>query len=253
MTEKLLIVNADDLGRTAGINCGIAEAHADGIVSSATLMVNYPAAREVGKLSKENPRLGIGLHVALTGGAAALPAARVRSLVDANGRLPAKPEDLATRSPDPAEVLAEARAQLERFQEIMARLPTHFDTHHHSHTVPAVFEAVVMLARETARPMRSTSPQMAEQLRRRGVKTPDRFVDAFFGEGATEDTLERVLRDLESGATELMCHPAYVDDELRSSSGYAVAREAERRALLSRRVRDTIESAGIRLVSFAEL
>jgi chitin disaccharide deacetylase len=250
---RRLIVNADDLGRTTGINQGVAEAHAKGIVTSATLMVNYPAALDVPELSRDHPRLGIGLHVALTGGASTLPASEIPSLLDAGGTLPAKPEGLASLDPDPAHVLAEARAQLARFRGILGRLPTHFDSHHHSHNVPAVFDAIVTLAQENDRPMRSTSPEMTERLRAAGVKTTDRFVDSFFGEGATLATLDRVLLDLEPGVTEIMCHPAYVDDELRSTSGYAVPREGERRALQNNELRPTLQTLGIRLVSFEAL
>src|SRR5207245_4475111 len=116
------------------------EAHQRGIVTSATMMVNYPAAAEAAVLARENPRLGLGLHVALTGGPSALPPERIPSLLDDRDALPPKPDGL--RRAEPAEVLAEARAQLERFQELMGRLPTHFDSPHHSHrTVPAVFDA----------------------------------------------------------------------------------------------------------------
>ena len=121
---KRLIVNADDLGRTRGINRGILEAHLDGIVTSATLMVNYATAREAVSRCREAPGLGLGLHVALTGGAPRLPRERVPSLVDPRGQLPAKPEGLA--GSDPHEVQAEVWAQLERFREIAGRFPTHF-------------------------------------------------------------------------------------------------------------------------------
>jgi hypothetical protein len=43
---RLLIVNADDLGCSRGVNRGIIEAHERGIVTSASLMVNRPAASE---------------------------------------------------------------------------------------------------------------------------------------------------------------------------------------------------------------
>src|SRR5262249_29015599 len=112
---KRVIVNADDLGRTPGINRGVFEAHRRGIVTSASLMVNYPAARDVPALSAETPGLGIGLHVALTGGVPTLPAERIRSLVDGRGRLPSRPSGL--EDADPAEVLAEVRAQVKRFRE----------------------------------------------------------------------------------------------------------------------------------------
>jgi len=109
----------------------------------------------------------------------------VRSRVDANGMLPAKPGGLA--GADRAEVLAEVRAQLKRFREIMGRDPTHFDSHHHSHReVPAVFEAILAVAWETGLPVRSASAAIAAQLRREGVPTPEHFVEDFYAAGAAQ-------------------------------------------------------------------
>jgi thiamine kinase-like enzyme len=62
---KRLIVNADDFGATAGVNRGILEAHARGIVTSTSLMVDGVAAEAAAEASREAPSLGIGLHVDL--------------------------------------------------------------------------------------------------------------------------------------------------------------------------------------------
>jgi predicted glycoside hydrolase/deacetylase ChbG (UPF0249 family) len=59
---RFLIVNADDFGLTSGINRGIIEAHEHGIVTSASLMVRYPAAREAADYAKAHPELSVGLH-----------------------------------------------------------------------------------------------------------------------------------------------------------------------------------------------
>lgn len=251
-TVKKLIVNADDLGRTEGINEGIFDAHRRGVVTSATMMVNYPSARRVAVLSRDNPALGIGLHVALSGGVPALPPEHLRSLVDTKGMLPAKPEGLAAA--DPAEVLAEVRAQLKLFREIMGRDPTHFDSHHHSHReVPAVFEAILTLAWETGLPVRNVSPAMAERLRREGVPTPDHFVEDFYAEGATLNDLIGIVEDLPAGTSEIMCHPAVVDEELRSSSGYSDVRARELDVLTHGAVRQALQRSGVRLISFGQL
>jgi len=251
-TSKRLIVNADDLGRTEGINEGVFDAHRRGIVTSATLMVNYPAARRVAVLSRDNPGLGIGLHVAVTGGIPALPPEQLRSLVDASGSLPSKPEGLAAG--DPAEILAEVRAQLKRFREIMGRDPTHFDSHHHSHRdVPAVFEALVALAWETGLPVRGASAEMVETLRREAVPTSDHFVEEFYDKGATLPDLVRIVESLDAGTTELMCHPAVVDEELRSTSGYAEPRMRELDALTRGEARQALQRSGVRLINFGQL
>ena len=249
---KRLIVNADDLGRTEGINEGIFDAHRRGIVTSATMMVNYPAARRVAALSRDSPGLGVGLHVALSGGVPALPPEQLRSIVDVKGMLPGKPAGLA--GADRAELLAEVRAQLRRFREIMGRDPTHFDSHHHSHReVPAVFDAILTLAWETGLPVRSASPAMAEQLRREGVPTPDHFVEEFYADGATLNDLIGIVEDLPVGTSELMCHPAVVDEELRASSGYAEPRTRELDVLTNAAVRQAVQRSGVKLVSFGQL
>ena len=251
MPRKRLIVNADDLGRTAGINQGVFEAHRRGIVTSATLMVNYPAAAEVPALSRDNPGLGIGLHVALSGGRPTLPPERIPSLVDARGSLPAQPDGLRSARAD--DVMAEARAQLRRFRELMGRDPTHFDSHHHSHRLPLVLEVLLTLAWETGLPVRNASPGVGERLRRESVPTTDAFVEEFFGDKTSLEDLVRVLGDLALGTTELMCHPAVVDAELRSSSAYAEPRARELEVLTHRETRQVIQAAGIQLVHFGQL
>ena len=66
MTIKFLIVNADDFGAGAGINRGIMEAHAHGILTSASLMVTMPGADEAVSLGRDAPDLSVGLHVDLS-------------------------------------------------------------------------------------------------------------------------------------------------------------------------------------------
>ncbi len=249
--QKRLIVNADDLGCTAGINEGVFEAHRRGVVTSATMMVNYPSAMDVPALAAASPGMSIGLHVALTGGITALPADRVRTLVNSEGLLPPKPDGLGGAAAD--EVLAEARAQLDRFRRIMKRDPSHFDSHHHSHReVPAVLDALVALGRETGLPVRAASPMVAERLRREGVATTDRFVEEFFDETVTVEVLLKIIAAVE-GTTELMCHPAVVDEELRSTSSYAEPRTRELAVLTDRRVREAVERAGVQLIHFGQL
>lgn len=249
--HRLLIVNADDLGRTAGINEGIFAAHRDGIVSSATLMVAYPAAEQAAAALAEHPELGVGLHVQLTGGRPTLPGERVPSLVDEEGRLPRNPERVAGF--DPADVLAEVENQLDRFLELVGRPPTHLDSHHHSHRLPVVLEALVEVARRHRLPVRNSSPVIARRLREAEVTTTDAFVERFFGEDTGLDTLVSVLAEVAPGSTELMCHPARVDDELRADSTYLDARERELATLTDPAAREAIARYRLRLATFAAL
>jgi predicted glycoside hydrolase/deacetylase ChbG (UPF0249 family) len=252
MTAKRLIVNADDFGRTPGVNRGVVEAHARGIVTSASLMVNYPAAADAARLTQQHPELGVGLHLQLTGGGLpALPPDQVPTLLDATGRFHAKPEALATAHP--GQILAEARAQLRRFRELVGRRPTHFDSHHHVHKLAAVEQALLTLAWETGLPVRGASSEGRARLRREGLATTDHFVEDFYDAGVSLEGLVALLGRLELGTTELMCHPAVVDAALSTTSSYAEPRGRELEILVHEEVRHTIQASGIKLVTFAVL
>lgn len=211
-------------------------------------MVNGPAAEEAPEIARDNPELGIGLHVAFTGLRSSLGPRAIPSLLDAEGLLPARPDGLVRARPE--HLLAEARAQFRRFRELLGRLPTHFDSHHHAHRLPAVLEALLVLAWETGLPVRAASPEVQARLRLEGLRTTDAFRDEFFGAAATPETLCRVIGDVGPGVTELMCHPAEVDDALRQASSYAEPRSAELAALTGAEARQTLQATGVRLVDF---
>jgi predicted glycoside hydrolase/deacetylase ChbG (UPF0249 family) len=246
---RRVIVNADDLGRSTGINDGIFAAHEHGIVSSATLMVGERAARDAAERLPRYPRLGVGLHLTLTGGRPTLPAERVASLVDAAGNLPRKPEQIHDFRPE--EVAAEVRSQLRIFRELAGRLPTHLDSHHHSHRHPVVLAAVIEIAREHGLPVRRSSAEIGERLDHAGVPTTDHFTERFFGAEATLEVLLAVLREAPTGTTEIMCHPGHADDDLRRESGYADERESELRVLCEPAARAALHAEGLVLIPFA--
>jgi len=145
-----LIVNADDYGRTPGVAAGIREAHRRGIVTSTTAMMNMPGIGEALHAAREEcPRLGLGVHLLLTVGGPLLPAERVRSLIGGDA-LFLRPEALAGRLSALVygEVLAEWRAQVERFVAVVGEAPDHLDAHHHvAYWAPVLLRAMLELAR----------------------------------------------------------------------------------------------------------
>ena len=88
---RRLIVNADDFGRSHSINEAVIRAHRDGVLTTASLMVNEPAFDEAVKLAKENPKLGVGLHLTLLVGHSALPPEKIPGLVNSRGEFSNSP------------------------------------------------------------------------------------------------------------------------------------------------------------------
>jgi len=221
---KYCIVNGDDFGASRGINRGIVEAHCHGVLSSTSLMVNRPASEEAAILSRELPELSIGLHVNIT---------------TEDGELVV---DLAA----PDECRAELYRQLERFQDLMGRLPTHIDSHHNVHRSPQLLPHFLDLAQQYRLPLREHSLV--------------RYFPSFYGQWDGETHLEQISvenlvqmleTEFREGFTELSCHPGYVDPEF--SSTYSIERETELQTLCSPIIRSKLAELQIQLIGFREL
>ena len=115
---RRLIINADDFGLTSGVNRGIVESHAHGVVTSATLMACGEKFAEAAVLSAQEPRLSVGCHVVLVDGVPVLDAATVPSLTVGpkfRDRLTNFAMRAASGRLDP-EVEAEVTAQIQKLQ-----------------------------------------------------------------------------------------------------------------------------------------
>lgn len=227
---RTLIVNADDLGLSAAVNAGIAEAHQRGIVTSTSMMVRMPAAPAAAELVRSLPSLAVGLHLDLA------------QWDYREGEWRAAYE--RCEDGDPAAVESECRAQLEAFRRLLGANPTHLDSHQHVHMNEPVASAARAIAAELALPLRG-----------KGVS----YEGGFYGqsgkgvpypEGIRVERLVELIESLPAGVTEIGCHPARGPV---AESSYNSERERELEALCDPRVQATIERAGVVLRSFAEL
>ena len=206
----MLVVNADDFGLARGVNDGIIEAHSGGIVTSASLMVQRPTAGEAAKLAAAHPELSVGLHFE---------------------------DDGSVELDDPVQAERAFAAQLERFRELVGRDPTHVDSHHHVHARrQAIFGSLV--------------EPLDVPLRHDGRVS---YIGEFWGQPDLSHVRRAFLRRLveaeaREGFSELGCHPARISDDLRSS--YLHERAIELQTLTEPGLRDELEQAGVRLVSF---
>lgn len=230
--ERILIVNADDFGQSAGINAGIVEAHRRGIVTSASLMVRGAAAAEAVALGRACPALSFGLHLDF-GEWVFRDSAWV-------ARYKVVPLD------DQQVIRAEVARQLVVFNRMTGSQPTHIDSHQHVHL------------RE---PLRAIAKEFADELcvPLRGCHSAIRYCGDFYGQDSdgsplpdriSVDGLLRILGDLPEGVVELCCHPAV---EVDLDTMYRAERRQELAALCDPRIRGALGQLGIKLYSFRDI
>ena len=289
---KQLIVNADDFGLTKRVSEAIVDAHRHGMVTSTTLMANGAAFEAAAALSRQMPRLGIGVHLNLSEGMPVSPAPRIPSLLNAAGRLYLTPgrlwKGIATRRVSLADVEIELRAQIAKIHRA-GILPTHFDGHKHVHILPGVSDIVVRLAQEfsvsrvrcpleqppglfrmldrqrtshssilkqyfVGRGLSVLARRFRQKLAEAGLACPTHFYGISQTGFLDARGILEVLRQLPEGTSELMCHPGYVDAELASTGTRLLGqREIEVFALRSRFIRRFLAGSGIRLVNYKAL
>jgi predicted glycoside hydrolase/deacetylase ChbG (UPF0249 family) len=229
---KYLIVNADDFGQSPGINRGIITAYRDGIVTSASLMVRWPAAAEASAYAWKHPSLSVGLHIDL--GEQIL---RAGEWVPLYTVVPLENEN-AVRN--------EISRQLDLFDRLVGHAPTHLDSHQHVHLREPARGILVEIAQRLGVPLRNCWPEI-------------KYCGNFYGQaddGTTlgdvisVDGLIRILETLPAGFTELACHPAA---ECDLQTLYSRERLEELKVLSDPRVRAALTDTGIALRSFANL
>jgi predicted glycoside hydrolase/deacetylase ChbG (UPF0249 family) len=227
--SRFLIVNADDFGRSVGINNGVIAAYENGIVTSASLMVRWPAAVAAASFARTHPLLGVGLHLDL--------GEWVRRDGSWDVGYTVVPTD------DAVAVTAEAEKQLSDFRDIMGHDPTHLDSHQHAHRDEPVRSILSEMAERLNVPLRHVTPGITYCGRFYGQDRDGTTIQS----GLSANTLASIILSLPDGVTELACHPAAdVDWE----SDYATERLEELKSLCSREAREAVVRTGITLGSF---
>jgi predicted glycoside hydrolase/deacetylase ChbG (UPF0249 family) len=232
MTQKFLIVNADDFGMSSGVDRGIIEAYERGIVTSASLMVRWPHASEAAAYAREHRDLSVGLHVDLgewmVRDGSWVPLYEV--VPDGNDR----------------DVEAELARQLDHFRELLGHDPTHLDSHQHVHRHEPTRGPAHSLARKLGVPLRASGDGIAY----RGEFYGQGDMGRPYPEGVSVQNLVRILQSLSPGITELGCHTGF-DDGLNTM--YRDERACEVATLTDPAVRGALEALGITLVSFLDI
>jgi hopanoid biosynthesis associated protein HpnK len=271
--RRRLIVNADDFGRSSGINAAVIRAHREGILTTASLMVNEPACTEAVALAEENPTMGVGLHLTLLCGHSALPRETIPGLVNAHGQFTNSPAGAGWRyfflRKLRGQLRDEIAAQFEKFRATGLPLD-HVNGHLHLHLHPVVFAILLEHAaawgltrlRLTRDPFwlnarlasgrwfyraghaiihHLLSARARPALEKRGIKQTSAVFGLLQNARVDEDFVMNLLHALPPGDSELYSHPSL--DQFK--------REFD--ALVSPRVKALVQAQGIQLIRYQDL
>lgn len=229
---KKLIINADDFGQSKGVNKGIIQAYEMGIVTSASLMVRYPDVLQAAEYSKNNPGLSVGLHIDLGEWIYSKEEwTPLYEVVDLN---------------DMDAVKDEIKKQLDLFQTVTGRNPSHIDSHQHVHMRKELKPVVMNFASDLNIILRRCNDKV-------------NYCGDFYGQDVdgsplhemiSVDGMDKTLSSIPEGITELACHPG-LNDDLQTM--YRLERELEINTLCDSQIKKSLERNKIELCSFNDV
>ena len=275
---KALIVTADDFGAAVQVNDAVEEAHSNGILTAASLMVSAPEACNAVKRAKALPRLRVGLHVVLVEGKPTLPASAVPDLVDAAGNfrtdMAAAAANMFFRPKVRRQLEAEIEAQFDAFRATGLALD-HVNTHRHFHLHPTIASAILRVGKahgiramrvplEPNDVLRKADPKAKlpsalatapwamlarARLRAAGMRVPDQVFGLAWSGAMTPARVLGLIENLPEGLSEIYLHPA-TGPYPGSAPGYRYAEELA--ALVAPRVVTAFRNAAIAKGGFAD-
>lgn len=255
-----LIVRGDDMGFSHSGNEALIKSYKDGIETSIEIIVPSPWFPEAVKMLKENPKVDVGIHIALTSewdNVKYRPVSNSPSLTDADGYFypfifPNKNypgQSLTENSPKSEDIEREIRAQIELAMKKISRI-THISAHMGCYSMN---DDVKAIAKKLSKEFK-----IDIEPRELGVKNV-----SYSGPKETSEqkvlSFIRMLNELKPGETYLFVdHPGIDTPELRAIHhiGYenvAVDRQGVTDVFTDQRVKDAIKKKGIKLISYAEL
>ena len=259
MTRRV-IIHADDFGLHPAVNKAVARGHAQGMVSSASLLVNGDAAAEAVQIARALPGLDLGLHFTLTG---------------QNGGLWRFLRNSGNGTLTNADVERTLRHQLDAAIHGYRLSLSHIDSHQHLHALPFLCRMVCRVAKEygircvripedgpafaavpSARHAQAAVLRVFARLARRivarhGLQTTDSFAGMAVSGHLTAPTLAQYIRNAKPGTTEIVVHPGADNRALSAQFAWGFDWQGELSAVQSEEARAAF--TGVQLVGWRDL
>ncbi|MFS7260696.1 carbohydrate deacetylase [Carnobacterium divergens] len=260
---KKVIINADDFGYSTAVNLGIIESFKKGVLTSTTLMANMGGRDEAIRLAKNNTGLGVVCHLVLTCGS---PITEGSTIVKPSGEFfSLKEYQLYRKDMNDTEIFNEWCSQIDYLLN-QGMVLTHLDSHHHVHTFKENYEITKNISEKYQLCFRNAysleenshlSYQKGitgffdlmnhKEIRDLNVAFESRKKECF-------EELQTVFDKVEGGQiTELMVHPAFIDESLYFNSSFNIQRIKEVAILCDPELKLLLENQQIELCHYGDI
>jgi len=280
---KQLIINADDFGLHETVNLGIMEGFFAGCITSTTIMASGNAFDHAVSLAMDNKQLGVGVHLTLIGEKPVCKPEEITTLVDSTGHLsPGYPQFLLRYILGNIKldhIRRELTAQVQKVVDSGISI-THLDSHQHLHIVPGILNITIEIAqafgikairipaepyffiggypctamRIVARAGLTFLARLAcKKIKKHQLVMPNHFFGMLAGGNMQEEFLGAIIESLPEGITEIMMHPGINNEILNKTYHWNYHGQEELAAVTSDKIRQSLATRNIKLISFGDL
>ena len=249
---KRIIVRADDLGFSEGVNYGIEKACRQGIIKSVGIMPNMEAAKHGYDLIKDLD-LCLGQHTNICSGKPITNPKLIPSLCDEDGNFKSInfyrekfKEGIDVVNLD--EVIMEIEAQYEAFKKLTGKDPSYFE----AHAVPSnnLFKGLEIVAlRHNLKYLPMSAPVLFKGYK---MICPIDFMKPDYDPYKT--LKENVLKEYKDDEIMMMvCHPGYLDQYILDNANLTMKRPLEVKMLTDNSIKEFLKENNIEVISYDEL
>lgn len=280
---KKLIVNADDFGLHTEVNKAIIRGFQQGCIRSTSLITTGSAVDEAVELAKENPGLGVGVHLTLVAERPVLPPEKIPTLMGDDGKfLPSHVEFIkryVSGGINEEELYSECEAQILKATSL-GLFMTHLDSHQHLHVLPGLTKMCLkLMGKYNISKMRFPGEDFSftggfpvslfrmvskwgltvcstiarKDAKKFNKRMPEHFFGMVAGGHNEEKYFMNILEELPEGVSEIMIHPGADDNKLSQVYDWQYHWEDELKSVTSPAVMRYLSTHKIKLISYRDL
>jgi len=264
MNMKKLIVTADDFGLTSGVNKAVYECFLKGILKNASIIANSKEFFEAAKIAKKT-KICVGVHLNITLGKSLT---KIPEITDDENNFRLSILKIFVTSLNKkklSKIKKEFREQIIKVKTNGIKV-SYLDSHKHIHSFPPIFKIVVELAKEFNLKVRLPSDNLKSSFLKKFPRKIFYLIDKKIIEkenmkfapnflcisGLSSKRIFFWIKKFK-GLGEISSHPSQKDNSLKNYTFLIKEREFDRELLLSKRLKDFIESQKIKLITYNEI